>query len=43
VLYYETKQYKQVLEKLDEISKAQELNDNTEVVDFLIDFYEQNK
>jgi hypothetical protein len=43
VLYYETKQYKQVLEKLDEISKSQELNDNTEVVDFLIDFYEQHK
>lgn len=43
VLYYELKQYQEVLETLDNISKENELNDNTEVVDFLIDFYQRNK
>jgi len=43
VLYYDIKEYKEVLETLDSISKEYKLNDNTESVNFLIDFYKKNK
>lgn len=42
-LFYTTEPYKQMLVDLDEIAEERGLEDNSEVVDFLVDFYKNKR